>query len=806
MARNTERTVEQAYELFLKHEAVIRAAKGANEATTRLRAIDTLLFEVLGWDKRVVETEPFSRGQGFADYAFKVADVIALVLEAKKEKGPNFLIPTSKRAQAPVGFPLLSKECPDADVALRQALGYGAQYSSRYIAISNGFQWLLTLTFVHGQPVDQRSVYVFDSVDYIKDNFRFFWDCFSPEAIRTNRPANALIEVRKAPAPPKASQYIPGYPEEATRNIISDKLTDVLKIFWENVKNLEGEKAFLELCYVRPENTDTNVKFAATLVRQRLSDDEQIAVSAVDGSEIGSLIDSATGSEKPIIVLGRIGHGKTTFLNYLRKVAAQTLFNRYIQVDVNFLDRPESADDVPRYIFDEVERQLRENYDIDIKKDSVVRGALHKELDRFRETPVGTKYKNTSEKFKQAELEFIKEQQADRHQYLQKVLNHLRYGQRRSIAIFLDNLDKRYDAIQEEAFLRASAMARDWACILFVCLRPGTYYRSKAFSVLDSVSPRVISITSPKARLLVPPRLKFAKTLAAGTPEAKARKRIPKELGFNLPHVANFLHCCAESFLHKRELGMLFDAVSNGNARDLLINVYEVLTSSHLNTEKILDKLRRGSYEIPDFEAMRALLYRDSIHYDPSRSPFVNLFDIERADPNEHFSRYALLLFLLSIPDRHPTYGYASLDDITSYFCSLGFSEEHTLTTMKVMFDKRYCDTKMGVEEWSDDVTNLKISNKGKFHFTNLVNQFQYMDAVTIDTPILEEAVRSQIRDDRDISLRIARCEVFLSYLDRQSATIQDGNFLQQWSKTVKHVRDDMRGIKGRATRSARRR
>ena len=96
------------------------------------------------------------------------------------------------------------------------------------------------------------------------------------------------------------------------------------------------------------------------------------------------------------------------------------------------------------------------------------------------------------------------------HVFLQKAFFHLKFGQMRSVAIFLDNLDRRKDPIQEEAFLRASAIARDWASLVFVCLRPGTFYRSRSFGVLDTVAPRVINITSPKARVLVPPRLRFA--------------------------------------------------------------------------------------------------------------------------------------------------------------------------------------------------------------------------------------------------------------------------------------------------------
>ena len=45
------------FEKLRKHRALIEAAKGTSEAATRLRAVDTILFDILGWDKATVEPE-----------------------------------------------------------------------------------------------------------------------------------------------------------------------------------------------------------------------------------------------------------------------------------------------------------------------------------------------------------------------------------------------------------------------------------------------------------------------------------------------------------------------------------------------------------------------------------------------------------------------------------------------------------------------------------------------------------------------------------------------------------------------------
>jgi hypothetical protein len=78
---------------------------------------------------------------------------------------------------------------------------------------------------------------------------------------------------------------------------------------------------------------------------------------------------------------------------------------------------------------------------------------------------------------------------------------------------------------------------------------------------------------------------------------------------------------------------------------------YDVLTSLHLNTKKIIDEYRSNNYLMPPHEALRAILYGDFIHYFPEKSLVINLFDIQKADPLEHFTRLLSLNYLASISE-----------------------------------------------------------------------------------------------------------------------------------------------------------
>jgi hypothetical protein len=795
-------TIDFAFDKLKHNEKVIRGAELSNEATTRLRAIDTILFDFLGWDKLNVETEKYCRYEGFSDYCFLQGSSIRLILEAKKS-GTTFLLPARSYQSRAVGFGLLAKECPGALDAMTQAAGYAASEGSRYVAISNGHQWLLALSFVTDQPISERLVYVFESFEAIVNRFGHFWKCFSPSGIYNNSPAPELLESRKAPAPAKLSSSISNYPVPANRNVIVNELGYILSLVWDEMNVDENDEEFLRRCYIRPDASEDSISIAKELLSQRRETDELATTEAYDSNRLPDLV-KHYATEKPIVVLGGIGHGKSIFLKYLRTIKAKKELKPYIQIDIDFLDRPDRPQDVGPYIYTEINRRLLDTYGIDVTEDGIVRGALHFEIQRLKNTPKGKLYHTDKKAYKIYELEKIEEYQRDCHFYLTKVFKHLKQARGYSLGIFLDNLDRRHDPIQEEAFLMASAMARDWASLVFVCLRPDTFYRSKRDGVLDSVAPKLITVASPKTMILLKKRFQYAREIAEGFHDSREhvqRGSLGREVTLSLPSVASFFDCCIQSLANK-DLVALFDAVCNGNVRDLLRYTNQIITSKHLNTEKILEKIPSG-YLIPVHEVLRALLYGNSMHYDPDRSVFVNLFDIVRVDPMEHFSRFLALHYLNRVALGPQSGHFCAVADIIQYLCQLGYAAEHVRDTIEFLYGKACCTSRVVGLRWSELSTAdvIRITTLGRYHVNALVNSFQYFDAITVDTPILDEQVRKITVDVDGIIRRLNRADAFVDYLDKCSNSIQDSDAIQLWKDSFGQVKAEIRAIRAKEER-----
>ena len=320
----------------------------------------------------------FQNHRGFSSF-FRQIDLHELYitlgsgLEAKKN-GETFLLPNRAYGSRPVSFDLISEECPAAEAAMGQAIGYAAQLGAKYVAISNGHQWLLTLCYVAQQPLRRRSVFIFESFEAITKRFDQFWKCFSREGVYSNTASEELLECRKAPPPPKLSSLIQNYPVPADRNVIANELSVVLKILWEDL-NKDEDEDFLEQCYVTPDVSEDALALAKELIEARRKSDEIEAAESLDSKHVPRLIlDYVT--DRPIVLLGRIGHGKSIFLKYLQMVKARETLKKYVQVNINFIDRPDSREDVGPFCLHQVVAQLDNKYQIDIYEDGFARLAL----------------------------------------------------------------------------------------------------------------------------------------------------------------------------------------------------------------------------------------------------------------------------------------------------------------------------------------------------------------------------------------------------------------------------------------------
>lgn len=793
---------DDGYDRLIASEELITAASGSNEATTRLRAIDTLLFEVLDWPKVWTETEKYSRDEGYSDYVLMPAGQPLAVVEAKRDE-VYFTLAGTKYDDAPRSFQFLAAESRGAEKALRQAHGYASELGAPFFAITNGHQWLLSITFQSGQPLSERSVLVFESLDAIKSRFRLLWDTFTQAGLESNKLASHLIPARKAPPPQKLSTKIAGYPRPIDRNRHANTIDHVLSTYWNETNTRDSDRDFLEQCYVRSDAHRAALDELQEILQQRHAQDDE-SVSVTDTSGLHEDPGQYT-SNRPCLILGRIGHGKTTLLQYLKLCSAEEVLRNFIQIDINFLDRPQASNEIEEYIFSEIDRQLLEKHEYDITSAAFARAALDSELRRWRTSPEGSLSEQGTLEYDEREARFLTRRMENKHDYYSAAARHLKKSLHKSVVLYFDNLDRRSnESFQETAYLKASSIARDWETIVLICLRPGTYYRSRNRGVLDSVAPTVINVSPPRTKILLRKRCKFAQMLAAADPEASPRRAAAagKSIAVVSQSAASFFGCCAESFYRNAKLRDVFEQLTNGNVRELLASVRQFMTARHLDTDKIVRAFDDSGYTIAPHEAVRALMFHDCEDYDPARSLIQNVFDIRNSNPLQHFAAIFVLDLLVSMPDTSVTHGFCAPGQVIERLQQLGYSKDDVDSTVHRLLQVQLIEDREQQELWQTVLpAELRITARGRYHITELVRTFQYLDAVIPDTPIVDESVRSKVSDCHLFPDRIARATLVLSYLDDCAKGIRSPQASECWRSISSAIYEDIQ----RADQSARR-
>jgi len=121
--------------------------------------------------------------------------------------------------------------------------------------------------------------------------------------------------------------------------------------------------------------------------------------------------------------------------------------------------------------------------------------------------------------------------------------------------------------------------------------------------------------------------------------------------------------------------------------------------------------------------------------------------------------------------------------DLTAYLSGVGFSLQASDEVLHKLETKQLITPAIISAERDSDHRRFRLTSLGSFHLHYLCHVFQYLDAMTLDTPILDTVVRKVMVDTISIHERVDRTKVFLDYLDKSVADIRDDAMLAFWEE-----------------------
>jgi GTPase SAR1 family protein len=578
-------------------EAILKAfPEGSphwNEAQNRFQFIDRFLTECLGWDRLDIEVEQFDDLGGRADYI--LGRPPKAVLEAKKES-KNFDLP-------PIGSPTcvrkiepLLRSSNTFNEAVKQIIPYCAIHGAQIAIICNGPQAAVFQAIIPGQSPLEGECFFFDGFESYVKNFPLLWKLLSPEGITENRAYRDLSLHRNPRIPPKACTSISEPFKYRYRNDFQENLRSLSALLLEEIEdNPTLKTSFYTECYVPIEANNRHLLLSKNIIAaryKRVGENGIIPnalepITTIDNS--GDLkfndptIIQSIGS-RPVVVIGDVGVGKTSFFeNLYYNLDGFEKANTYF-IHINLGIKANLSESIKSYILSEIPAVLKHKYGIDINSIDFVNAIYHRDLVDFDNSVKGSLKGIDDVAYQRERIAFLsgKIDMYDKH--LQASLGHLARGRNKQIILVLDNADQRTFEVQQETFLIAQELAASRNLLVFVALRPSTFYLSKTTGALSAYQNKILTIAPPPADEVVQKRLVFAVRVAEG-------KVAPAELeGIRLHSgsVVSFLKATLRSIRTSDAIRQFLSNVTGGNTRAVIELITGFFGSPNVDSEKIV--------------------------------------------------------------------------------------------------------------------------------------------------------------------------------------------------------------------------
>jgi hypothetical protein len=767
-----------------------------NEAATRLQLINRLFFECLGWSPGDVHPEESQDGV-YSDYTF-LAPRRILIVEAKKE-GDYFELPAGA---ARLEYPILSlfRDYENLKQAIQQVAKYCQSRGVPLACVSNGHQVVVFIATRNDglSPFDGKAL-VFATPEFMQSHFLELWQALSKPGVEEKKIFPTLLGQIVPPLPPRLADSLSIYPGVKGRNSLQADLQIVSDLVIEDViRSVELETIFLNECYCESGALSQHSLMAKNILEARyasLFEPEQpgpTIIPVTDKAGINPELVAESLSRRPIILLGDVGVGKTSFLRRLIKIEAVNIIDNAIILYIDLGSKATLTTKLSEFIPSEIQRQLSDDYKIDIEEAKFVRGVYNLELKRFAKSLYGEMQGNDPESYKKSELSFLLAKVQDKNEHLRQSLNHIAKARKKQIIVFLDNADQRDETIQQQAFLIAEELAKHWNATVFVSLRPETFHRSLSLGALSGYHPKAFSISPPRVDKVIEKRLKFALKLTSGEISLQT---YGSHVRLNLASLDHIIRHFLLSLENKPELQEFIENISAGNVRVALGLIEQFFGSGHVDANKILKKITTtGGYSFPLHELLRAIIYGDAQHYDPTTSPIANLFDISHPDPKEHFILPLMLSTLSAIGTAHATDGFVEIEELYEPLQFEGFTPEQIDLVIIRAQRKRLIETSTRLMPSPPErmPKAMRTTSVGLYHVSRLCRFFAYIDAIIVDTPIFPSKAGFNPHDEIDISQRTNRAEAFRQYLDEQWQSLAGPKRFFDWTKISSELMTDI--------------
>lgn len=808
MTDNATSPLDIAYERFCsfvekaEDESFWESLK--TEADARMKLIDPIFVDVLGWPEKDIFLEDNAQQAGRIDYRMEVNGLNRLIVEAKREGRDLGINADYSGRFFKLNGPAFSTEA--AEQAIEQLIGYCSRKSAELACATNGRQWFVFRgSRIDGLDVMDGKAFAFGSLAAVKSKFQLFYDLLAHESVRDFRFRAEFLSAEGKPVRAKSFRDI-ARPEDTRTFIPSDKLSqDLDKIMLSFFQDLgsEDDAEVRRECFVT-----TSESNAAERNLSRISEDLRDRVKSLstdEGQQITEVIKRAKEMQKHemILLVGTKGSGKTTFIErFFKDVLDPEIADDCLLIRIDLA--PSSGDSnrivewLDQHLLAEAERVAFKDKEQKVPDFKDLRGMFSGEYLRWKEGPYQKLYNRDKDAFQEKFGEHIENiRQTKPRDFLVGLLRQLAGDWNKVPCIVFDNADHYGADFQEAVFNYANAIYQDCMCLMILPITDTTSWQLPKQGGPQSFFTESFFLPNPPTEHVLKKRIEFIETkVGESPPEAGKGYFFGRGIPLELDNIKAFAATLQTLFISTGEVAQWIGRLANQDIRRCLRLTRDVVSSPHLEAHKLLAATRDKSTMVMDQNAIKLAIIQGKYDiYPVGMNSFVqNVFDLVKEFETTPLLPSRVLEYLRGAWDLNKDNDnrYVSVSGVQAYFREVGVEPPVTLACINNLLETglvvEYDPTKKSASENS----RVQVSPSGLQHLNWSLRDWTYIESMALVSPIFDQAVFDKLKAiheglQRTDFLR-EFVKTFISYLlleDSSFVKVPDHELYQGQTKLV---------------------
>ena len=492
--------------------------------------------------------------------------------------------------------------------------------------------------------------------------------------------------------------------------------------------------------YVESKRREAHITHIERIIKS--SQSSQLKDTAIIDTEssfkvINSLRDPKFRNEIFLIV-GHVGSGKSTFIDYLRYVELSSKEYNFSWVNINLNNSPISKSLIYEWLINEIIEQINTiNKKVDFTSLEFLEKIFSSQIAKFKAGPVKI-FDKDSEKYQHEYFNELTSLQKNRVGFLKSIIDYFYTQKELTLVLTLDNCDKRDKESQLLMFEVANWLKHEFSCNVILPLRDTTFEIYQDQPPLDTVIKDLIfRIDPPQLQRVLKKRLKYI---------AKVNETYQNDFNYQTykgltvfvsrREVYSYLNSIVNSIFDNQYYKTIIIGLTGKNIRRGIEIVLDFCKSGYLKEEDIFKmKTYNDKYEIANHKLSLILLKGDRNYYSDENSSIKNLFNAyEDEITPDPFARLEILLWLkdnYKITGQSNVRGFHNTQTILNELTMFGHNRDNLLKELEELL-KNNCITSESSLISINEEDYISISSAGISHL-NLLKNIPYLSTVCED-------------------------------------------------------------------------